>query len=34
MGAAAYFFFVMLGTVGFYSALIFIRRIYSNLHTD
>lgn len=29
-----YFFFVMLGTVGFYSALCFIRHIYSNLKTD
>jgi len=34
MSAASYFFFIMLGTVGFYSALTFIRRIYSNLHCD
>jgi len=31
MGLICYFFFVTLGTVGWYSSLIFIRRIYSNL---
>jgi len=29
-----YFFFLMLGSVGFLSALVFVRRIYTNLHTD
>eukprot|EP00026_Physarum_polycephalum_P002246 Phypoly_transcript_02251.p1 GENE.Phypoly_transcript_02251~~Phypoly_transcript_02251.p1 ORF type:complete len:597 (+),score=119.32 Phypoly_transcript_02251:850-2640(+) len=29
-----YFFFILLGTVGFFSALIFVRRIYRNLHSD
>lgn len=29
-----YFFFIMLGFVGFYSALVFVRHIYSNLKTD
>jgi len=29
-----YFFFILLGSVGFFSALIFVRRIYRNLHYD
>jgi len=29
-----YFFFLMLGSVGFYSAYYFVKRIYKNLHTD
>eukprot|EP01128_Nolandella_sp_AFSM9_P001914 TRINITY_DN12316_c0_g1_i1.p1 TRINITY_DN12316_c0_g1~~TRINITY_DN12316_c0_g1_i1.p1 ORF type:complete len:633 (+),score=152.94 TRINITY_DN12316_c0_g1_i1:43-1941(+) len=29
-----YFFFLMLGTVGFVSSLTFVRKIYSNLHMD
>jgi len=33
-GFICYFFFLMLGSVGFYSAYFFIRRIYKNLHTD
>jgi len=34
MAAVGYFFFIMLGTIGFYSSLIFIRRIYHNLKCD
>jgi len=29
-----YFFFILLGTVGFGSSLVFVRRIYRNLHSD
>jgi hypothetical protein len=29
-----YFFFILLGTVGFYSSLVFVRRIYKNLKSD
>lgn len=34
MLVTCYFFFILLGTVGFFSALIFVRRIYRNLHSD
>lgn len=34
MAVICYFFFIMLGTVGFYSSLFFVRRIYAGLHTD
>lgn len=34
MAIVCYFFFVMLGTVGFLSSLIFVRRIYQNLKCD
>eukprot|EP01116_Phalansterium_solitarium_P004252 TRINITY_DN151_c0_g1_i1.p1 TRINITY_DN151_c0_g1~~TRINITY_DN151_c0_g1_i1.p1 ORF type:complete len:593 (+),score=230.48 TRINITY_DN151_c0_g1_i1:180-1958(+) len=34
MGVVCYFFFVMLGTVGFLSSLTFVRRIYQNLKCD
>jgi len=34
MALICYFFFVMLGTVGFYSSLIFVRRIYKGLKFD
>lgn len=34
MAVACYFFFVMLGTVGFFSSLLFVRKIYNNLHID
>lgn len=34
MFLVCYYFFIMLGTVGFYSSLIFIRRIYGGLKTD
>jgi len=34
MSAVCYFFFIMLGTVGFSSSLVFIRAIYKNLHMD
>jgi hypothetical protein len=34
MSAIGYFFFLMLGTVGWFSALLFVRRIYSNLKCD
>jgi len=34
MAVVCYFFFVTLGTVGFYSSLIFIRRIYHDLKLD
>lgn len=34
MFLVCYFFFIMLGTVGFYSSLFFIRRIYGGLKTD
>eukprot|EP01125_Pyxidicula_operculata_P021044 TRINITY_DN7968_c0_g1_i1.p1 TRINITY_DN7968_c0_g1~~TRINITY_DN7968_c0_g1_i1.p1 ORF type:complete len:598 (+),score=94.05 TRINITY_DN7968_c0_g1_i1:266-2059(+) len=29
-----YFFFLMLGSVGFFSSYFFVKRIYKNLHTD
>jgi len=34
MWIVCYFFFIMLGSVGFYSSLIFVRRIYKNLKSD
>jgi len=34
MFLVCYFFFITLGTVGFYSSLIFIKRIYGGLKTD
>lgn len=34
MAIFCYFFFIMLGTVGFYSSLIFVKRIYKNLKCD
>jgi len=34
MAVLCYYFFVILGTVGFYSSLIFVRRIYKNLKFD
>jgi len=34
MGLVCFFFFITLGTVGFWSSLVFIRRIYSNLHFE
>lgn len=34
MTVVSYFFFLMLGTVGFYSSLFFVRAIYRNLHMD
>jgi len=34
MFLVCYFFFIMLGTVGYYSSLFFIRRIYGGLKTD
>lgn len=34
MGLVCWFFFLMLSTVGFFSSLLFIRRIYGNLKTD
>eukprot|EP01087_Luapelamoeba_hula_P002630 TRINITY_DN1230_c0_g1_i1.p1 TRINITY_DN1230_c0_g1~~TRINITY_DN1230_c0_g1_i1.p1 ORF type:complete len:586 (-),score=78.46 TRINITY_DN1230_c0_g1_i1:63-1820(-) len=34
MGVVCWFFFLMLGTVGFYSSLVFVRRIYHNIHVD
>lgn len=34
MTVVSYFFFLMLGTVGFYASLYFVRAIYRNLHTD
>jgi hypothetical protein len=34
MLVVCYFFFILLGSVGFFSALIFVRRIYRNLHSD
>jgi len=34
MGIVCYFFFLMLGTVGYYSSLVFVRRIYKNLKCD
>jgi len=34
MALVCWFFFVMLGTVGFYSSLIFVRNIYKNIHVD
>jgi len=33
-GFICYFFFLMLGSVGFFSAYIFVKRIYKNLHAD
>jgi len=34
MAVICYFFFIMLGTVGWYSSLVFVRKIYKNLHTE
>jgi len=34
MGLVCYFFFLMLGSVGFYSSLIFVKQIYKNLKID
>eukprot|EP01089_Gocevia_fonbrunei_P022925 TRINITY_DN9460_c0_g1_i1.p1 TRINITY_DN9460_c0_g1~~TRINITY_DN9460_c0_g1_i1.p1 ORF type:complete len:582 (-),score=59.45 TRINITY_DN9460_c0_g1_i1:55-1800(-) len=34
MWIVCYFFFIMLGTVGFYSSLVFVRNIYKNVHVD
>lgn len=34
MAVICYFFFIMLGTVGWFSSLVFVRRIYRSLHTD
>lgn len=34
MGIVAYSFFLMLGFIGFYSALIFVRYIYSSIKTE
>ncbi|GAM27660.1 hypothetical protein SAMD00019534_108360, partial [Acytostelium subglobosum LB1] len=34
MFIVCYFFFIMLGTVGFFSSLIFVKRIYKNLKSD
>lgn len=34
MALVCYFFFIMLGTVGWYSSLIFVRRIYKNIKCD
>jgi len=34
MALVCYFFFIMLGCVGFYSSLFFVRRIYRNLKCD
>jgi hypothetical protein len=34
MGLICYFFFIMLGTVGFYSSLTFVKKIYAGLKTD
>jgi hypothetical protein len=34
MMIVCYFFFIMLGTVGFYSSLVFVRKIYGNLKID
>jgi len=34
MTLICYFFFIMLGTVGWFSSLVFIRHIYKNLKTD
>lgn len=34
MGIASYFFFLMLGSVGFYSSLLFIREIYRRIKCD
>lgn len=34
MLVVCYFFFILLGAVGFFSALTFVRRIYRNLHSD
>jgi len=33
-GLICYFFFLMLGAVGFFSSYIFVKRIYKNVHTD
>jgi len=33
-GFVCYFFFLMLGAIGFYSAYFFVKRIYKNLHMD
>jgi len=34
MAIVCFFFFVMLGTVGFLSSLVFVRRIYKEIHID
>jgi hypothetical protein len=34
MALVCWFFFIMLGTVGFFSSLIFVRNIYKNIHVD
>jgi len=34
MAIVCYFFFIMLGTVGFLSSLVFVRRIYKEIHID
>jgi hypothetical protein len=34
MAGVSYFFFIMLGTIGWFSALLFVRAIYKNLHMD
>lgn len=34
MGIVAYSFFLMLGFIGFYSALIFVRYIYGSIKTE
>jgi len=34
VGIVSYLFFIMLGTVGFFSSLIFVRKIYGNLHVE
>jgi hypothetical protein len=34
MSLVSWFFFVMLGTVGWWSALVFVRNIYRNIHVD
>jgi len=33
-GFICYFFFLMLGSVGYFSSYIFVKNIYNNLHTD
>jgi hypothetical protein len=34
MAIVCYFFFIMLGTMGFFSSLVFVRRIYRNIKCD
>lgn len=34
MAVICYFFFIMLGTFGFYSSLVFVRKIFKGLHFD